>query len=173
MIGIRKLRKARGWTQRRLAAELEITEASVWQMETGKIIPSGKTIMKLEEIFDVRCADLFERCDEPPKAKKPSDTKRQKRSAESAQDEALEKNEPRSHIPDFKPGAKYVFIRYAKDDWSATGEYIDNNKKKCELTFVSVTKTRTATMYVFRKNGGATETFTEHQLRDVAEIREV
>lgn len=50
---LRQLRKARGWLQVDLAAELDLTRASICNWETGVKTPSLRTACRLAEALGV------------------------------------------------------------------------------------------------------------------------
>ena len=48
---IKKMRKAKGWTQTELARTVEVTQAQVAKWESDKANPSRKTLLKLASAF--------------------------------------------------------------------------------------------------------------------------
>jgi len=52
-------RKEKGWTQKKLAAEIGTTEDSIYSWEKGRAEPSIDFIIKLAKIFDVTTDYLF------------------------------------------------------------------------------------------------------------------
>lgn len=71
---VRKLRKARGWTQEDLAAAVKIEQATVSLLENGRANPTLLVLGALARALEVRLSDLFEshgrgrrgRSDDPP-----------------------------------------------------------------------------------------------------------
>jgi putative transcriptional regulator len=62
---LRQLREARGWTQGRLADQLDVSRQTVNALETGRYDPSLPLAFKLARLFGCRIEDLF-RPDAPP-----------------------------------------------------------------------------------------------------------
>ena len=58
---IRKLRKAQGLTQEKLAEHLRISTVYVGYIEQGKGKPSFKLLMKMARRLGVKVEDLFQR----------------------------------------------------------------------------------------------------------------
>lgn len=50
---IKELRDEKGWSQKRLAEELNIHPVNMTKLEHGKNMPSADTLIKLAEIFNV------------------------------------------------------------------------------------------------------------------------
>ena len=56
---LRRLRRARGLTQRQLADRLNVTYQAVSKWETGRAAPDIFMLPELASIFDCRIEDLF------------------------------------------------------------------------------------------------------------------
>jgi putative transcriptional regulator len=56
---LKSLREARGWTQGRLADELDVSRQTVNALETGRYDPSLPLAFKLARLFDCRIEDIF------------------------------------------------------------------------------------------------------------------
>jgi transcriptional regulator with XRE-family HTH domain len=56
---LRHLRLSRGWSQRRLAREADISEADVSRIETGRLRPYGGQRRRLARALGVRVRDVF------------------------------------------------------------------------------------------------------------------
>ena len=56
---VRKYRKARGFSQARLAEVASISEDSVWAIERQKSTPSVETLEQLSQALNVRLPDLL------------------------------------------------------------------------------------------------------------------
>jgi len=54
------LRAARGWSQGRLAQELQVSRQSVNAIETGKYDPSLPLAFRIAEVFERRIEDVFQ-----------------------------------------------------------------------------------------------------------------
>jgi transcriptional regulator with XRE-family HTH domain len=55
---IRRARKAKGWTQRRLAQQIDIAEAQVSRWENGRAMPSPSSLEACARALDVQ-AETF------------------------------------------------------------------------------------------------------------------
>ena len=56
-------RKARGWSQRDLAAKVGVTCASVGFWETGARVPRPQKLMELADLFECTIDDLFDKAE--------------------------------------------------------------------------------------------------------------
>ena len=56
---IKNLRKEKGWTQLKLAEQLNITDKAVSKWERGKSLPDITLLSKLAEIFEVEVEDIL------------------------------------------------------------------------------------------------------------------
>jgi len=56
---LRKYRKAKKYTQIKLAVLAELSQDYVWQIESGRKSPSLKTITRLAEALGIDIKDLF------------------------------------------------------------------------------------------------------------------
>lgn len=56
---LRVLRAERGWTQARLATELEVSRQTVNAIETGKFDPSLPLAFRIARLFDLAIEDVF------------------------------------------------------------------------------------------------------------------
>jgi len=65
---IRRLRKLRGWSQDRLASELEIEQNAISLLENGRANPTLMMIEGIARVFGVRLAELLET---PRRVRKP------------------------------------------------------------------------------------------------------
>ena len=63
MENLRKIRKARGMTQKQLAELVGVTESSISQYENGGKTPSFEIALKLAEALDCESADLVSKRD--------------------------------------------------------------------------------------------------------------
>ena len=73
MQAVRRIRKERGWSQERTAAEAGIDRVTLVHIETGRSSPTVETLQKLAGALGVEVADFFPRAqstlfapDEPP-----------------------------------------------------------------------------------------------------------
>jgi transcriptional regulator with XRE-family HTH domain len=66
---VRKLRKARKWTQGDLAAEVDLTQDAVSLIENRRANPTILTIEQIADTYGVTLADLFEAPARPPRSK--------------------------------------------------------------------------------------------------------
>ena len=57
---VRRLRKAKGWTQDELAAKLEIEQMAVSLLENNRANPTLETLEAIAACFGVRFVDLFD-----------------------------------------------------------------------------------------------------------------
>ena len=53
-IALQKARLKKGWSQKKLAQMLNIKQIVITQYETGKAIPNGQLIARLNRILDVK-----------------------------------------------------------------------------------------------------------------------
>lgn len=58
-MNVKKLRKAKGMTQKELGAKCDISESMVSNLESGKKSPSFETLLKLAEALDCSVADIL------------------------------------------------------------------------------------------------------------------
>ena len=58
MKNLRRIRKAKKMTQKRLAELADVTESAISQYESGKKTPSFETALKIAEALDCESADL-------------------------------------------------------------------------------------------------------------------
>lgn len=61
---IAMLRQEKGWTQTKMAAEVNRTEATVRAWETGRAKPTADTLIQLTQIFNCSMDFLFGFSDE-------------------------------------------------------------------------------------------------------------
>lgn len=57
---IKKLRKAKGWTQTRLSKESGVSQTYISELEAGKSCPSLPVVIKLATALNVKMVDLIE-----------------------------------------------------------------------------------------------------------------
>ncbi len=58
---IKALRQARGWTQKDLAARLEVSRQTVIAIENGRYDPSLPLAFVMSDVFDLRIDEIFYR----------------------------------------------------------------------------------------------------------------
>lgn len=56
---LRELREARGWSQGRLAEELEVSRQTVNALETGKYDPSLPLAFRIAHLFALSLEEIF------------------------------------------------------------------------------------------------------------------
>jgi transcriptional regulator with XRE-family HTH domain len=56
---VRRLRKARGWTQENLAAETKVEQAAISLIENGRANPTLLTLETIAHVLDVGFVELF------------------------------------------------------------------------------------------------------------------
>lgn len=56
---IRELRKAAGFTQEKFAVAVGVTQSTVSQWESGRVLPDTAKLPKLAEVLGCSIADLF------------------------------------------------------------------------------------------------------------------
>lgn len=56
---IKELRTHKGWSQLKLAEELNVSDDTVSKWETGKNMPSVEDVMRLSDIFSISIDDLL------------------------------------------------------------------------------------------------------------------
>lgn len=61
---LKEKRNALGWTQRRLAGELNTSQLCVWKWETGRTLPNLALLISLADIFACSVDELLGRSDE-------------------------------------------------------------------------------------------------------------
>ena len=66
---VRKLRKARKWSQDELAAEVDLTQDMISLIENRRSNPTILTIEQIADACGVPLADLFEAPARPPRSK--------------------------------------------------------------------------------------------------------
>lgn len=66
---IRRLRKLKGWSQDRLAAELDVEQNAISLLENGRSNPTVMMVEAIARIFGVRTAELLEPSPKVRKAK--------------------------------------------------------------------------------------------------------
>ena len=59
MSKIRELRKAAGFTQERFAEAMGVTQSTVSQWESGRVLPDTAKLPKMAEVLGCSIADLF------------------------------------------------------------------------------------------------------------------
>ena len=57
---LRVLRATRGWSQERLAEQLEVSRQTVNSIETGRYDPSLPLAFKIAAVFELTIEDVFE-----------------------------------------------------------------------------------------------------------------
>jgi transcriptional regulator with XRE-family HTH domain len=57
---VRRIRKERGWTQDRLAAEINVEQAAISLIENGRANPTLLTIESIAKVLSVGLGDLFQ-----------------------------------------------------------------------------------------------------------------
>ena len=62
---IRQLRKARGWSQERLAADAALNRSYMGEIERAHAVPTLATAEKLAQALEVALSDLILRCEAP------------------------------------------------------------------------------------------------------------
>lgn len=66
MKNLRKLRKAKGLTQKQLGDLVGVSESFVSQMESGKKLPSFEVALKLGEVLECESTDFFSQKEKSP-----------------------------------------------------------------------------------------------------------
>lgn len=61
---LRDKRSALGWTQRRLAKELNTSQLCVWKWETGRTLPNLALLISIADVFSCSLDELLGRSDE-------------------------------------------------------------------------------------------------------------
>jgi len=56
---VRAARQSRGWSLEALAAKIEISKTHLWQVETGKCLPSVAILARLCKAFELRADYLL------------------------------------------------------------------------------------------------------------------
>ena len=67
-LAISQEKSRRGWTTQHIADEVGISRSAVCQILKGKIKPSYDTLKKIESLFGMGHAQLFEQTSEEPAA---------------------------------------------------------------------------------------------------------
>jgi XRE family transcriptional regulator, regulator of sulfur utilization len=62
---IRQLRKSRGWSQERLAADASLNRSYMGEIERAHAIPTLATAEKLAQALEVALSELISRCEAP------------------------------------------------------------------------------------------------------------
>ena len=57
---VRKLRKARRWSQQELGDRAGVTAQTVWNLETGRHVPETATLLKIARALGVPLSELLE-----------------------------------------------------------------------------------------------------------------
>ncbi|GAA0005946.1 helix-turn-helix transcriptional regulator [Bradyrhizobium diazoefficiens] len=57
---VRRLRKARKWSQGELAAEVDLTQDAISLIENGRANPTVLTIEQIADVYGISLPDLFE-----------------------------------------------------------------------------------------------------------------
>ena len=65
---IRQLRKSRGWSQERLAADASLNRSYMGEIERAHAIPTLATAEKLAQALEVALSELISRCEAPATA---------------------------------------------------------------------------------------------------------
>lgn len=81
---ITRARRARGWTQARLAEEIDIDARSLQRIEAGRTAPSLRRLQGIAEALGVSCGELL---DGTPSAKRPPTRQPKGAQDRSAEDE--------------------------------------------------------------------------------------
>jgi transcriptional regulator with XRE-family HTH domain len=63
---IRQMRKSRGWSQERLAADACLNRTYMGEIERARAIPTLATAEKLAQALQVALSELISRCESPP-----------------------------------------------------------------------------------------------------------
>ena len=58
---IKELRKAKGYSQTKLAQRLNISQGAVSQWETGETVPSAAQLVSIADVFGISLDELLER----------------------------------------------------------------------------------------------------------------
>ena len=70
---IRQLRKSRGWSQERLAADACLNRTYMGEIERARAVPTLATAEKLARALEVALSDLISRCEAPVPASRALD----------------------------------------------------------------------------------------------------
>ena len=70
---IRQLRKSRGWSQERLAADACLNRTYMGEIERARAVPTLATAEKLARALEVALSDLISRCESPAPASRALD----------------------------------------------------------------------------------------------------
>jgi transcriptional regulator with XRE-family HTH domain len=62
---IRQMRKSRGWSQERLAADACLNRTYMGEIERARAIPTLATAEKLAQALQVALSELISRCESP------------------------------------------------------------------------------------------------------------
>ena len=65
---IRQLRKSRGWSQERLAADASLNRSYMGEIERAHAIPTLATAEKLAQALEVSLSELIQQCETPASA---------------------------------------------------------------------------------------------------------
>lgn len=66
---VRRLRRARGWSQGELAAEVELTQDVISHIENAQLNPTILTVERIADAFGISLSDLFEAPARSPRSK--------------------------------------------------------------------------------------------------------
>lgn len=78
LLNIRQERLNRQWTLEYVAKKIGLTKTAIYDLETGKQLPSYKVLVKLEDLFNLNHRQLFAVADDTPNSQQNSTTKRGK-----------------------------------------------------------------------------------------------
>lgn len=56
---VKNLRMQQGMTQEKLAKMLDISRPALSEIENGKVVPSGKTVIRIANIFGIPAEQIF------------------------------------------------------------------------------------------------------------------
>ena len=65
---IRQMRRSRGWSQERLAADACLNRTYMGEIERARAIPTLATAEKLAQALEVALSELISRCEAPASA---------------------------------------------------------------------------------------------------------
>ena len=69
---IRQLRKSRGWSQERLAADAGVNRSYMGEIERARAVPTLATAEKLAQALEMPLSVLIVRCERPPASPRPA-----------------------------------------------------------------------------------------------------
>ena len=70
---IRQMRRSRGWSQERLAADACLNRTYMGEIERARAIPTLATAEKLAQALEVALSELISRCEAPASATRATD----------------------------------------------------------------------------------------------------